>query len=207
MTFNESRELILQNLRSGATGKKSASTNTESFCFSNELSIDQRQLQNDFKVNYEAVSGEVHFLRKKESLTEKIDELVEKLGANSVAFWGMENLESFKFKHELNLATADVGITGVNFAIADTGTLVLLSGPKQPRLTSILPPTHIAILKKEAIVPDIHFLFLKLRETYSNYDEICSCISFITGPSRTADIELDLTLGVHGPKRAIVVII
>lgn len=154
------------------------------------------------------VSGEVHLLGKKENLIEKINELIREIGAQSVSFWNMKPLKSLEFTSETDLASADIGITGADFAIADTGTLVLLSGPKRPRLTSLLPPVHIAILEKEVIVPDIHVLFARLGKSYEkNYDELCSCISFITGPSRTADIELNLTLGVHGPGRAIVIIV
>ena len=154
------------------------------------------------------VSGEVHPLGEKESLIEKINGIIRELDARSVSFWNMEPLKSLEFTSETDLAKADIGITGADFAIADTGTLVLLSGPSQPRLTSLLPPVHIAILRKETIVADIHDLFRILGKSHEkNYDELCSCISFITGPSRTADIELNLTLGVHGPGRAIVVIV
>ncbi len=207
MTFSESKALILQNLRSARVEKKSVPKSVEPLHFSNQLSFDSIQLQNNFKVNFEAVSGEVHILGEEENLAEKVDELLEELGADSVSFWNMELLKPLKIPAETSPSTADAGITGADFAVADTGTLILLSEPKQPRLTSILPPVHIAILRKETIVPDIHFLFVKLGETYGNYEELCSCISFITGPSRTADIELDLTLGVHGPKRTVVVII
>ncbi|MYK50126.1 MAG: hypothetical protein F4031_07540, partial [Candidatus Dadabacteria bacterium] len=71
----------------------------------------------------------------------------------------------------------------------------------------LLPPVHISILEREKIVANIHVLFERLGEFYESYDKLCSCISFITGPSRTADIELNLTLGVHGPGRAILIIV
>ena len=184
------------------------SKNTTERTFANpQLSTNQSKLLNDFIVNFEMVSGEAHLLEKKENLVEKINELILELDAQSVSFWNMEFLKSLELSSETDLASADIGITGADFAIADTGTLVLLSGSEQPRLTSLLPPVHIAILEKENIVANIHALFAKLGKSYENYDKLCSCISFITGPSRTADIELNLTLGVHGPGRAIVVII
>ncbi len=208
MISKESKALILQNLRSAATTGKDADRSTERTFLNPQLSIDQSRLQNDFIANFEMVSGEVHLLGEKEGLTEKINELIGELDARSVSFWNMEPLKSLEITSEIDLASADIGITGADFAIADTGTLVLLSGPKQPRLTSLLPPVHLAILRKESIVPDIHGLFAKLGESYEkNYDELCTCISFITGPSRTADIELNLTLGVHGPERAIAIIV
>lgn len=208
MIFKESKSLILQNLRSVSTMEEGVRETTENSFLNLQLSIDQSKLQNDFIVNFEMVSGEVHLLEEKGSLIEKINELIQELGAQSVAFWNTNPLKSLEIASETDLATADIGITGADFAIADTGTLVLLSGPEQPRLTSLLPPVHIAILEKENIVLNIHALFAKLGESYKkNYDELCTCISFITGPSRTADIELNLTLGVHGPGRAIVIIV
>lgn len=207
MIFKESKRVILQNLSSAATMQKEINKGTERTFVNSQLFIDQSQLQNDFIANFEMVSGEVHLLEEKGRLIEKINELIRELGAQSVSFWNTEPLKSLELTHEIDLASADIGITGTDFAIADTGTLVLLSGPEQPRLTSLLPPVHIAILKKETIVLNIHALFAKLGESYEkNYDELCTCISFITGPSRTADIELNLTLGVHGPGKMIVLV-
>lgn len=207
MISKESKTLILQNLRSAVREEGKTTRITEKTFVNPQLSIDQSKLQNDFIANFEMVSGEVHLLGEKEDLIEKINELIRELDAESVSFWNTNSLKSLEFTSETDLASADIGITGADFAIADTGTLVLLSGPNQPRLTSLLPPVHIAILEKETIVPNIHALFARLGKSHGNYDKLCSCISFITGPSRTADIELNLTLGVHGPGRAIVIII
>ena len=208
MISKESKALILENLRSISTMEKDLSESRERVFLDPQLSIDQRQLQSDFIANFEMVSGEVHLLEEKGALSEKINELIRESDAQSASFWNINPLKSLEIVSETDLAAADIGITGADFAIADTGTLVLLSGPEQPRLTSLLPPVHIAILEKENIVSNIHALFAKLGESYEkNYDELCTCISFITGPSRTADIELNLTLGVHGPGRAIVIII
>lgn len=207
MISKESKALILQNLRSTSIKEEQSSKGREKIFSNPEFSIDQSKLEDDFIENFKMVSGEVHLLAEKEDLIEKINELIREIGAQSVSFWNMEPLKSLEFTSESDLANTDIGITGADFAIADTGTLVLLSGPKQPRLTSLLPPVHIAILEKETIVPNIHALFARLGKSYGNYDKLCSCISFITGPSRTADIELNLTLGVHGPGRAIVIIV
>ena len=207
MISKESKAVILQNLRSTLIEEEKISESVEGVFFNPELSIDQTKLENDFIENFKMVSGEVHLLGEEEGLIEKINELIREIGAQSVSFWNMKPLKSLEFTSESDLANTDIGITGANFAIAETGTLVLLSSPKQPRLTSLLPPVHIAILKRENIVADIHVLFERLGKFYESYDKLCSCISFITGPSRTADIELNLTLGVHGPGRAIVIIV
>jgi L-lactate dehydrogenase complex protein LldG len=104
---------------------------------------------------------------------------------------------------------ADIGITEADYAIADSGTLVLFSDPSKPRLTSLIAPLHIAILDPKKIVRNIFDLFQMIGHEYHeelDSKRIMSCITFITGPSRTADIELNLTLGVHGPKELHVLI-
>lgn len=93
-------------------------------------------------------------------------------------------------KHEM--AHCDLGITEVDFALPETGTLALLSSAQKPRAVSLLPRVHLAVLKPTALRADLHQVFAEARDR--NY------LIFITGPSRTADIELTVTLGVHGPK-------
>ncbi|HKA19894.1 MAG TPA: lactate utilization protein [Blastocatellia bacterium] len=97
-------------------------------------------------------------------------------------------------------AEADIGISGVDYALADTGTLVLFAARPQPRSISLLPPVHLAILKPHQILPGLNELFPLLGYEQSGQRKLSSAITFITGPSRTADIELKLVVGVHGPQ-------
>jgi L-lactate dehydrogenase complex protein LldG len=90
------------------------------------------------------------------------------------------------------MARAEIGITGAEWGIADTGTLVLPSGPGQPRLVSLLPPVHLAVLHADRILPDLPALF-------GRAGALPSALTFITGPSRSADIGLVPVLGAHGP--------
>jgi L-lactate utilization protein LutC len=99
---------------------------------------------------------------------------------------------------------ADLGITGVAHAIAETGTLVMATSPNDPRSISLLPPVHIAVVGQSQIVPDLFDLFALLEAGKEN---LPSCLSFITGPSKTGDIELKLVTGVHGPGEVHVVIV
>ncbi len=92
---------------------------------------------------------------------------------------------------------ADVGITTADFAIAETGTLAVFARPGQERLASLSPPCHIAVVERRQILPDLFDLFAKLDE--AGHDELPSNLTLITGPSKTGDIELQLTTGVHGP--------
>ncbi|PYQ12395.1 MAG: hypothetical protein DMF80_18410 [Acidobacteria bacterium] len=99
-------------------------------------------------------------------------------------------------------AAAEVGVTGCDGAIAETGTLALLSGRGRSRAVSLLPPVHVAIVRPEDLCFSMGEFFARHGARMSQEP---SC-TFVTGPSRTADIELTLTLGVHGPGRVVVVI-
>ncbi len=98
------------------------------------------------------------------------------------------------------LAQADLGILGVTYAIAETGTLALAAHAGQMRGVSLLPPVHIAVAHSEQIVATLVDCLARLQAAGDDLQHnLTSCISFITGPSRTGDIELNLVVGVHGP--------
>jgi L-lactate dehydrogenase complex protein LldG len=99
-------------------------------------------------------------------------------------------------------ATADVGVTGCDAAAAETGSLVMFSAPGRSRVVSLLPPFHVAIVERDRI----HFSMAEVFEVYRDRLENSASCTFITGPSRTADIELTLTLGIHGPGRVAVIV-
>lgn len=100
-------------------------------------------------------------------------------------------------------ASADIGITGADYALADTGTLVMLSTRREARLISLLPPAHIAIVPRQRILTGLDELFSVLP----NPAEESSSMVLITGPSRTADIEQILVRGVHGPGQITVLMV
>jgi L-lactate dehydrogenase complex protein LldG len=99
-----------------------------------------------------------------------------------------------------------VGITGAFCAIAETGTLMLLSGARTPASTSLLPETHIAVLNTNRIVRGMEDAWSLLRSD-RGADFMPRAVNFISGPSRTADIEQTLVLGAHGPYRVHVVLV
>ena len=96
----------------------------------------------------------------------------------------------------------DVGISTAQAAIADTGTLILDSACERHRLVSLVPPVHIAIINASAIVETLSDALTLLQKD----KEISPAVTFITGPSRTADIELTLAIGVHGPQELFVIV-
>ncbi len=97
-----------------------------------------------------------------------------------------------------------VGITGALCAIAETGTLVLLSGKNTPPATSLLPETHVAVVRISRIVKNMEEAWGLLR---GEYPVMPRAVNFVSGPSRTADIEQTVTLGAHGPYRVHIVLV
>lgn len=102
----------------------------------------------------------------------------------------MELISPNADKHDMS--TCDLGITEADFILPETGTIALYSSAEKPRGVSLLPRVHLAIVTPASLRADMHQVFAEAKD--SNY------LVFITGPSRTADIELTVTLGVHGPK-------
>lgn len=103
------------------------------------------------------------------------------------------------------LLAADAGVTLATHGLADTGTLVVCSSPHNHRLDSLVVPIHIALLRASDLLPDLPSAFATLAE--DERFERHSAVTFIRGPSRTADIELQLTLGVHGPGKVHIVVL
>jgi L-lactate dehydrogenase complex protein LldG len=99
-------------------------------------------------------------------------------------------------------ARADVGVTSCHAAIAETGSLALISGPGCSRTVSLLPPVHVAIVRRGDLVATMGEFFAARGEALA---QAANC-TFVTGPSRTADIELSLTIGVHGPGKVAVIL-
>ena len=104
-----------------------------------------------------------------------------------------------------DLFNFDVGITTAQLAIAETGTLVLESESERHRLVSLVPPVHIAILDARSLVQSLSEALSYLQR--AGVSGMSRAVTFITGPSRTADIELTLTVGVQGPKELHVIVI
>jgi len=169
------------------------------------------------------VSGKAIILKSEDEIKDYVIRLVEEHSAKSLAIWESDFLKQINLREFLEnkglkfappnskeeMAEADIGITEADFGIADTGTLVLIANEKQPRSVSLIPPIHVAILQSDVILEKMEDVFAILKNSLDETGSIAkltSCITFITGPSRTGDIELNITLGVHGPKELFVLI-
>ncbi|MDP6778362.1 MAG: lactate utilization protein [Candidatus Latescibacteria bacterium] len=177
-----------------------------------------------FKTKYESLAGVVHQAR---SCSEAIDLMmgvVRDAAANRVALGPLADpvaKEAVRACGEAGVQVvappyrrdalpaaidaAQVGITASKFAIVETGTLVELCTDDSHRLASTLPGTHIGLVLEEDLVEGLSDAASLIRDFYESNPRHATA-TFISGPSRTADIEMRLTLGVHGPASAHVVI-
>lgn len=130
------------------------------------------------------------------------------LPLQAVCWSSLENLpwQDAGIAMQARPARADdlVGVTGAFCAIAETGTLMMLSGAATPATTSLLPETHVAIVETRRIVASMEEAWDSMRKEVA---QVPRTVNFISGPSRTADIEQTLTLGAHGPYRVLLILV
>lgn len=156
---------------------------------------DKDELVQQFKTEYEAVGGHVQVAADVNEAKTILKLIVDELVAETLICTNEAIVKEVSSGLGLSIAAdpadADVGLSGARCALATTGSLVLTS--EVGRKASLLPMNHVALLQAEHIVPT-------MAEALEHYlDELPSSWVQATGPSRTADIELTLTTGVHGP--------
>jgi L-lactate dehydrogenase complex protein LldG len=114
-------------------------------------------------------------------------------------------IETARGYETAELEACDAGLSLCEALVAQTGSILVTSRHSGGRALSVLPPHHIVLARKNQLLPDLAAAFRQLRETHA--PDYPSMISFITGPSRTGDIERILVLGAHGPKKLTVFIL
>ncbi|MBY0147113.1 lactate utilization protein C [Neobacillus niacini] len=143
------------------------------------------------------------------------DERFSKWGLDSLmkSDWDSQQIEVYEWDHTkgseniTKAENANVAITISEITLAESGTVVLFSDENKGRTVSFLPATYIALIPKSTLVPRMTQAAQKMREIHQQTGHIASCINFITGPSNSADIELNLVVGVHGPVKASYIVI
>ncbi|MGG1216745.1 lactate utilization protein C [Priestia endophytica] len=159
------------------------------------------------------------------SLQEVVEKVVETNGGGEVIVWDDPRFSQYGLsslldrqnvhvwdtdKREENIqkaAQANVGITFSDITLSESGTVVLFNGGGKGRSVSLLPTTYIAIIPKSTIVPRMTQAAQYIHQKVEGGEDISSCINFITGPSNSADIEMNLVVGVHGPVKATYIIV
>ena len=186
-----------------------------------------------FKREFELVNGEMTVCPSIEAAFESVRQLVHASGFRKVAIsthdlcrqlrllerlpvelpevqFVSETIDSenvFERDHlTKRLSEVQLSITGVEYLIADIGTLVVISNPEASRQISLLPTAHLVLATTNQIYPNMAELFLHIQEKYGD-NLPGSALTLITGPSRTADIEKVLIKGVHGPMRLIAILL
>jgi L-lactate dehydrogenase complex protein LldG len=189
-----------------------------------EINLDQEQLLQRFTSELNSQTGAVYQAKDKEDAVRILSEIAAVEGLKSVLTtsgdiygvdiktFGTQNsvsvstVQNFSSREEFRESafTVDAGITSADFAVAETGTLGLIFHKNHPRLVSIAPPVHIAILpisKLYAVYENV------IEQVFKNTDHIPSQFCFITGPSATADIQGVPFKGMHGPVKIFVIFI
>jgi len=172
-----------------------------------------------FKSRAEGVGSELHRFRTRGEALNFINIFLQHEGTvnapGSYAVWApgrfLTGIDTARLSTEIpglsftvsreTAADSLIGISDMDWALADTGSLVADQTAVEQRLASTLPVIHIAIIGTDRILADKAAVFSRINPANSRY------IAFITGPSRTADIERVLTIGVHGPKRLVIVFV
>jgi L-lactate dehydrogenase complex protein LldG len=164
-----------------------------------------------------AAGGKGHVVPGRAAAVDAVMEMVRGCGARRVLLGRGAFLDSLGLAEELRRANielaaedregffaADLAVSGVDYLVAETGSVVLVSRPDQPRSLSLLPPVHVAVAERSQVLPDLFDLFAAGRWPAQ---ELPSGLTLITGPSKTGDIELRLVTGVHGPGAIHVVLV
>lgn len=175
-----------------------------------------------FRAAFTAAGGQLHVVADSDDASARILALVRSRSIRRVLLGRSEVLDSLAIADKLRAEgieivdaavpqndskewfAADLGISGVDHLIAETGSVVLASRADQPRSLSLLPPIHIAVAEQRQLLPDLFDLFAAFA---GHEDDLPACLSIVTGPSKTGDIELRLVTGVHGPGEIHVVLI
>jgi L-lactate dehydrogenase complex protein LldG len=163
----------------------------------------KQELEITFAANFTGLQGRFSYCADQTELVTQLGILFESRGWKNIYCREEEIKENFS-KHHFSityfndLAHCDAAITGCEFLVARTGSILLSSAQQSGRTVSVYAPVHICIASTKQLVYDIDDSLMQLRDKYNT--AFPSMVSLASGPSRTADIEKTLVVGVHGPK-------
>jgi L-lactate dehydrogenase complex protein LldG len=170
----------------------------------------QQELEVEFAEQFSKLQGRFIYCINRQELAFQLSSLVKKMDWHKVYCLEENLLQAMGVQLDnrlvkTDLANCDVSITGCECLVARTGSIVLSAGQQSGRTTSVYAPIHICIAYTSQLVYDVKDALQLVKDKYG--DKLPSLISFATGPSRTADIEKTLVVGVHGPKEVYVFLV
>lgn len=162
-----------------------------------------KELEIEFAEHFSGLQGKFSFCANEQELASKLLQLIsarkwDKIFCKEIAFCEMLRINGFDKDFTNDIANCEVSITGCEYLVARTGSMILSSATVSGRTTSVYAPIHVCIAKTKQLVYSIDQALMGITEKYGT--NIPSMITLATGPSRTADIEKTLVVGVHGPK-------
>ncbi len=162
----------------------------------------QQEIDVEFAENFTKLQGKFSFCLNENELVEQLQSLIvtrkwDKIYCRESGLKESLSSAGFTINYSDDLITCDASITGCEFLVARTGSIVMSSAQQSGRTTSVYAPVHICIAYTSQLVYDVKDALTLAKNKYA---KLPSLITFATGPSRTADIEKTLVVGVHGPK-------
>ena len=154
------------------------------------------ELEMVFAEEFTKLQGKFAFCMDEKDMLAQVTQLIAEKHWTKI--YCKEDKWNSQFSNTINLESSDAAITGCEYLVARTGTIVMSAAQQSGRTVSVYAPVHICIAYVDQLVYDIKETLQLLKEKYNG--NIPSLITFATGPSRTADIEKTLVVGVHGPK-------
>lgn len=202
MNVSASKENILKKIRK-ALSQSTPLPFPKSEGNESVFQVAQQEKEIEFAEQFTKLQGKFIYCINQQELAFQLNSLVKKMDWQKVYCLEDDLLKEAGLQLsdrlvKTGLADCDVSITGCECLVARTGTIVMSSAQESGRSTSVYAPVHICIAYSNQLVYDVKDALQLVKEKYNN--AIPSLITFATGPSRTADIEKTLVVGVHGPK-------
>ncbi len=200
-----------------------------------EIQNRKEELVQELSAEVEALSGKFFRVKSKEEARSCLESIIKEKKISFALMWNHPLLDALKVEFLLewlgikvipihpmtddpeakekclqfreDIEKAGIGLSAADFVLADSGTIVVRACAGRERSTSLVPPVHIALIKADQILPGLDDLLPFLQKDLHEKGTLESALTFITGPSRTGDIELTLTLGVHGPKEVYMILL
>jgi L-lactate dehydrogenase complex protein LldG len=209
MNFSPAKENILKKIRKALSQSTPIpfpkSEGTESV-----FPPSKEEMEVQFAEEFSKLQGRFVYCINRQELAFQLGSLVKKMDWKKVYCLEDKLLQASGIQLDdrvvkTDLANCDVSITGCEYLVARTGSVVMSAAQQSGRVTSVYAPIHICIAYTSQLVYDLKDALQGIKDKYNN--KIPSLITFATGPSRTADIEKTLVVGVHGPKEVYVFLV